>query len=237
MSTGYVTLSRQSGLMQEIQAVANNIANMSTTGFRREGIVFSEFIKAGADANQSVSLAAARGRHLDLTQGTLEPTGGVFDVAIEGEGFFVVGTPDGERLTRAGQFVPGENGDLMTPDGHVVLDEGGAPIFIPPDAIGLAIASDGTISAEGRPIARLGISIPADPSELKREGATLFFAAGDLEPVEDARVLQGFLEGSNVNPVVEIARMIEVQRAYELGQSFTDREGKRLSSLIDMLSR
>ena len=237
MSTGYVTLSRQSGLMHEMQAIANNVANMSTTGFRREDVVFSEYIRAGGTRDQSVSMAAARGRHLDLTQGTLEPTGGTFDLAIEGQGFFTVQTPGGERLTRAGHFLPGDAGDLMTPDGHLVLDDGGAPIFIPPDAPGVSIATDGTISAGGRPIARIGLVQPNDLSGLKREGANLFSAGSGVEPVEEARMLQGFLEGSNVNPVVEIARMIEVQRAYELGQSFSDQESKRLSNLIDMLSR
>lgn len=237
MSTGYVTLSRQSGLMNEMQSIANNIANMSTTGFRREGVVFSEFVKAGGNADQSVSLAAARGRHLDLTQGTIEPTGSQFDVAIEGDGFFLIQTPQGERLTRAGTFVPGDTGDLMTPDGNLVLDEGGAPIFIPPDANDLSIANDGTISTGGRPIGRLGVVIPVDPSDLTREGSTLFSTENGFEPALEPRVLQGFVEGSNVNPVSEIARMIEVQRAYELGQTFSDKESKRLSSLIDTLSR
>ncbi len=237
MSTGYVTLSRQSGLLNEMQSIANNIANMSTTGFRREGVVFSEFIKSGGTPDQSVSLAAARGRHLDLTQGTLEPTGGTFDLAIEGDGFFMVGTEQGERLTRAGSFVPGDTGDLMTPDGNLVLDDGGAPIFIPPDVSNVAIATDGTVSAEGRPLARIGVVVPTDPAGLTREGSTLFSAPDGFEPVESPRVLQGFVEGSNVNPVVEVARMIEVQRTYELGQSFSEKEGQRISSLIDMLSR
>ncbi|MFV0335154.1 MAG: flagellar hook-basal body complex protein [Tropicimonas sp.] len=237
MSTGYVTLARQSGLLNEMQAIANNLANMSTAGFRREGVVFSEFIKAGDTPDQSVSLAAARGRHLDLTQGSLEASGGTFDIAIEGEGFFLVETPSGERLTRAGTFLPGEAGDLMTPDGNLVLDEGGAPVFIPPDAGDVSIATDGTISAGGRLIARLGVVVPDDPKDLTREGSNLFSLSGQYRPADNARLLQGFVEGSNVDPVREIARMIEVQRTYELGQSFSDREGKRLSNLIDTLSR
>ncbi|NDR58532.1 flagellar hook-basal body complex protein [Aliiruegeria sabulilitoris] len=237
MSAGYVTLSRQSGLLNEMQSIANNIANMSTTGFRREGVVFSEFIKSAGDADQSVSMAAARGRNLDLSQGSLEPTDGTFDVAIEGDGFFLVETPDGQRLTRAGSFLPGDMGDLMTPDGYFVLDEGAAPIFVPPDVGNVSIATDGTISADGRPLGRIGVVTPTDSASLKREGDTLFSAAEDFEPVEFPRVLQGFVEGSNVNPVIEMARMIEVQRSYELGQSFSERESKRLSSLIDTLSR
>lgn len=237
MSTGYITLSRQSGLLREMQSIANNMANMSTTGFRREGVLFSEFIKAGNGRDQSVSLAAARARHLDLTQGTLEQTGNAFDLAIEGDGFFLVETPNGERLTRAGNFVPGDTGDLMTANGHRVLDEGGAPIFVPPDSGRIAVAADGTVSADGRPLARIGIVSPAEAGALTREGATLFSVAGEVAPVLEPRVLQGFVEGANVNPVLEIARMIEVQRAYELGQSFSERESERLSKLIDTLSR
>ncbi len=123
------------------------------------------------------------------------------------------------------------------PESVLVLDEGGAPIFVPPDAGRISIASDGTISADGRPFGRLGVVIPSDPTSLQRQGDTLFSAEGGFEPVESPRILQGFVEGSNVNPVMEMTRMIEVQRNYELGQSFSDRESKRLSSLIDTLSR
>ena len=235
--TGYVTLSRQSGLLSEMQTIANNLANMSTTGFRREGVIFSEFVKAGDTADESVSIATAHGRRIDMAQGTLEPTGGSLDVAIEGKGFFVVQTPGGERLTRAGDFLPGDAGDLMTQDGNLVLDEGGAPIFIPPDAASINIGRDGTISADGRQVARLGVVIPNDANDLAREGAMLFSTSGGYQPVEDARILQGYVEGSNVDPVREITRMIEVQRTYELGQSFSERESKRMSTLVDILSR
>ncbi len=236
MSSGFVTLSRQSGLLTEMQTIANNIANISTTGFRREGVIFSEYIKAGAVPDDSVSMAAARGRHLDLSQGTVSPTGGTFDLAIEGEGFFLVETGDGQRLTRAGSFLPGDTGDLMTPDGHLVLDEGGAPIFVPPDARSVSVATDGTISADGRPVSKIGVVLPGDTGDLTREGSTLFSTGSGVEPVEFPRVLQGFVEASNVNPVIEITRMIEVQRTYELGQALADREGKRLTSLIDTLT-
>lgn len=237
MSTGVITLSRQAGLLGEMQTIANNIANLSTTGFRREGVVFSEYVKTTEGAGGSISMAAARGRHVDMTQGSLEPTGGMFDVAIEGDGYFLIDTPRGERLTRAGSFSTDGDGNLSTPDGHKVLDEGGAPIFIPTDARNVAIAADGTMSIEGRPESRIGIVIPAEGSELTRETGALFASSAGYEPLENPNVVQGFVEQSNVNPILEITRMIEVQRAYELGQTFRDKESERVSDVIRTVTK
>jgi flagellar basal-body rod protein FlgF len=234
-SAGYTTLTRQSGLMREMAMVANNIANISTTGFRREGVVFSEFV-AGMDRDPSLSMAHASGRHVDLGQATISQTGGTFDLAIQGDGFFLVETPQGERLTRAGAFTPSSEGELVTADGHRLLDAGGAPIFVPPGAVGVAVARDGTVSAGGQPLARVGLWQPADPMTLRHQGGTLF-AADTLEPLEDGQILQGMLEDSNVEPVSEIARMITVQRAYELGQKFLDAEDARVRGVITALGR
>ncbi|OZA16400.1 MAG: flagellar basal-body rod protein FlgF [Rhodobacterales bacterium 17-64-5] len=233
-AAGYTTLNRQSGLMREMGVVANNIANASTTGFRREGVVFSEFV-AAMDQDPSLSMAYASGRHADLTQATLGQTGGAYDLAIQGEGFFLIETPDGERLTRAGAFTPSAAGELVTPDGYRLLDAGGAPVFVPPDAK-VAVARDGTVSVGGGPIAQIGLWQPVDPLTLRHQSGTLF-AAGELEPVEGAEVLQGMLEDSNVEPVSEIARMIEVQRAYEMGQKFLDAEDTRVRGVIQTLGR
>ncbi len=237
MSTSIVTLARQVGLMREMNTVANNIANAATTGYRREGVLFTEYIKA-TPGGDSLSMAAARARTIDLSQGALTQTGGTFDLAIEGEGFFLVQTPTGERLTRAGTFTPNDAGDLVTPDGHPLLDAGGAPVFAPPEAEVITIAPDGTMSADGAPIAQIGLWRPVDPTDIVREAGALFRAEQGTEPViEGGRILQGRIEGSNVDPVTEIARMIEVQRAYELGQAFLDRESDRRSKLIDTLTR
>lgn len=230
----YTTLNRQSGLMREMGVVANNIANASTAGFRREGVVFSEYV-AAMDQDPSLSMAHASGRHVDLSQATLSQTGGTFDFAIQGDGFFLVETPQGERLTRAGSFTPSAEGELVTPDGFRLLDAGGAPIFVPPDAK-VALARDGTISANGEPVAQVGLWRPSDPLALRHQSGTLF-DGGELEPVEDGQVLQGMLEDSNVQPVSEIARMIEVQRAYELGQKFLDAEDERVRGVIQALGR
>ncbi|PRY77604.1 flagellar basal-body rod protein FlgF [Yoonia maritima] len=234
-NASYTALTRQLGLMNEMQVLANNIANASTTGFRAEEVMFSEHVKALGPDTASLSMATANVRDTVMTQGSLTQTGGTFDLAIEGDGFFLVETPNGQRLTRAGAFGPNENGDLVTPDGYPVLDAGGAPMFVPQGVGRVGIGADGTISAGGQPIGQVGIFSPTDPNQMTRESGVLFDAAGGFEPVPDGRMLQGYLEESNVNPILQVSRMIEVQRAYEMGQGFLDKEHERIRGVIQSI--
>lgn len=112
---GYVALTRATGLLKTMQAVANNIANVSTTGFRREGVLFAEMVEALPAEGGSVAMTAARGRVTSQEQGALVETGGALDMAIEGEGYFTVLTPEGERLTRAGAFARSPDGEIVDP--------------------------------------------------------------------------------------------------------------------------
>ncbi|MBC7131943.1 MAG: flagellar hook-basal body complex protein [Roseovarius sp.] len=233
---GYVTLTRQSGLMREMQMIANNIANAGTTGFRAEGMVFSEFI-ARTEGGPSLSMARGNTPVFSTMQGAMEATGGSLDFAIEGEGFFLVETPEGERLTRNGVFALSGAGDLVTMDGFRVLDAGGAPVFLPPDAGPPGLGADGTLSADGRPLAQLGLFRPPGNAALIRVGNNLFESPDGIEPVEEGRILQGFREGSNVAPLSEVARMIAVQRAYEMGQSFLEAEHERIRRALDTFTR
>lgn len=234
-AAGYTTLTRQSGLMREMQVVANNIANISTTGFRREGVVFEEYIAKTPDG-PSLSMASGDGRVIDLTHAGISQTGGAFDLAIQGDGFFQVQTPDGPRLTRAGNFTPSPTGELVTNDGYRLMDDGGAAIVLPPGASKIAVAQDGTLSADGAPVAHIGLWQPGDPLSLQHQAGTMF-SADSVQPATGGVIMQGYLEDSNVEPVQEIARMIEVQRAYELGQSFMDQEDKRMRGVVDTLGR
>ena len=236
-SSTYVAITRQSGLLDEMQTVANNIANAATTGFRREGLVFSEFIQQGPEGGRSISMATARAKVTSADQGGLAKTGGSFDLAIEGGGFFMVETPNGPRLTRAGSFTPNDTGDLVNMQGHRVLDAGGAPLFVPPDVGTVTVARDGTISSGDRLIGQVGVFEVSDANLLRREDGVLFTYDAEPLPVEAPIVVQGFLEQSNVNPVYEIARMIEVQRAYEAGQKLLDREDERVRSVVRTLGQ
>ncbi len=226
----YTTLTRQSGLMREMQVIANNIANTATTGFRQEGVIFAEYV-ARTDYG-SISMATAQIHNTSTLQGTLTQTGGQFDVGLNGDGFFLIQTPEGDRLTRSGAFTPSANGDLVNMDGYPVLDPGGAPVFIPPDASDLAVAQDGTLSSQGRPLGQIGVVQPTDFNGMIRHNGTLFESTSGFEPVEQPTIMQGFLESSNVDAVGQIARMIEVQRAYEMGQNFLNAENERITSAI-----
>jgi len=233
-TAGYATLSRQTGLMREMQVVANNIANSATTGYRQEGLIFSEFIQSGP-GQSSMSMSRANIRNTSMEQGSLTQTNGTFDLAIEGDGFFMVETPMGERLTRSGAFSPNADGDLVTADGNRVLDAGGSPVFVPGDAETIHIAPDGTVSADGSPLGQIGLFMPADKHTLVREDGVMFRVDGDIEETDQAQILQGFVEGSNVNAISQVARMIEIQRAYEMGQSFLETEDQRIRNAIKNL--
>lgn len=232
----YAALTRQSGLMREMQVVANNIANSATTGFRQEGIVFSEFI-ARTQTGPSLSMATARVGITSDRQGPLTQTGAPLDLAIQGEGYFLLDTPRGERLTRSGAFSTTPDGELVTSGGYRLLDAGGAPVLVPPGAADLQLAADGTLSTRDGAVAQIGVVRPVDPLGLVREDGVMFVAEQGVEPVENTMILQGFLEGANVEPVSQIARMIEVQRAYELGQSFLDSEDERIRNALKTLGR
>ncbi len=236
-SSGYITLTRQSGLLKELQSVANNIANISTSGFRREGLVFAESLQALESEGGGIAMTEARVRYTDAGSGSMTKTGGAFDLAIDGPGFFMVETELGERLTRSGAFTPNEQGELVNMNGHRVLDSGGAPIFVPTDSGQVGVSADGTVSVNGRLIAQIGIFEVADTQSLTREDGVLFKADGDVLPAEYSRVKQGFIEGSNVEPVVEMARLIEVQRAYEMGQKLLEKEDQRIRTAVKTLGR
>ncbi|WP_300071553.1 flagellar hook-basal body complex protein [uncultured Ruegeria sp.] len=236
MDTAYVTLSRQSGLMNEMRLVANNIANANTTGYRQQGLVFSEFIR-DVPNNPSLSMSRAEARNTSLQQGVLTETGGSFDFAIEGDGFFMVETPKGNRLTRAGSFTPNAEGDLVAADGSRVLDSNGSPVFIPQDAASIDIGSDGTLSVNGQLLGQIGVYRVDEPKDLVREGNTRFRPEGDVQAVDEPVVLHRFLEGSNVNAIHQVTRLIEIQRAYELGQSFLETEDERVRGALKALMR
>ncbi len=233
----YVALSRQSGLLKELSVIAHNMANTNTTGYKKEGAIFSEYIAAlspdmpGDDVKHSLSMGRLAGHVSDFSSGTMKMTGGQLDLALEGEGFFTIQAPEGIRLSRAGHFMTNQEGIVVNADGLPLLDAGGGTIQIPFEARLIAIGGDGTISADGLELARIGI-VRADPLGLQRRGDNLWEAVNGYEPAEEARLLQGFLEDSNVQPLEEIARMIEVQRMYDAGQKLLDLEHERINKVI-----
>jgi flagellar basal-body rod protein FlgF len=234
----YAMLGRQQGLMQEMQVVANNIANSSTTGYKSDRALFGEFLVATGSQSSSLSMGGLAGHSFAMEQGALKITGGELDLAIQGDGFFLVNTEQGQRLTRAGHFQLSTDGQLVDMNGSPVLNAGGAPINIPPNASQVRIASDGTITisaGDGFPpqeVGQVGIVTVDQEATLVRDSNSYFSAPDGHRPAENNEIVQGALEQSNVSPVLEVARMIEVQRAYEAGQALFEREDQRISKII-----
>jgi len=222
-----VGLSRQTALQRELDVVANNIANLNTTGYKADGTVFSEFLNANSQfmpPTQRVSFVQDRMSWHDMSQGTIQRTAGPLAVAIDGDGMLVVQTARGERYTRNGALQLNNVGELVTLSGDKVMGENG-PITLQQTDRDIVITKDGTIKV------REGISVNSDstrgklrvvtfasPMSLQKDGASTFAAPDGVtpQPVPDANinVVQGALEKSNVRPVIEMSRMIEVTRAY-----------------------
>ncbi|MFO1038609.1 MAG: flagellar basal-body rod protein FlgF [Geminicoccaceae bacterium] len=220
-TTNYVTLSRQIGLQRQMTMIAGNIANAMTTGFQAERPRFEAYLEdAGTPGNVAF---VQQGQPLrDLSPGEVTTTGNRLDVALAGEGYLAFAAPGGTRYGRAGHFEIDANGQLVGEHGYPVLDDGGSPIVLPLDDHEITIAEDGNIATRAGPVARLQIVTFPDQQQMQREGEGLLSTSQTPTPVTDARVVQGALEGSNVRPVVEITRMMEVVRAFEGAQRLLD---------------
>lgn len=229
----YTSLTRLQGLEMEMRSVANNLANSSTTGYKSDRPYFAEFLVSTESDLGSLSMGGVNGQIFNLDQGALNLTGGSLDVAIQGDGYFAVDTAQGPRLTRAGSFTVSPDGVLMDPMGSAVLAAGGNPINIPDNATTIAIAADGALTVNGQIVNRIGV-FEAN-GQIQRETSTYFVAPEGYQAIETASVVQGALEQSNVSPVLEISRMIEVQRAYEAGQSLVELDDNRMEQTISTL--
>lgn len=215
-----VNLSRQMALGRELDVIANNVANVNTNGFKARASRFQEYMRTPASAeafprpDRRVSYVLDNGTALDTSSGAIERTGNPLDAAIKGDAFFAVQTPAGERYTRNGSFELDGRGQLVNSDGHVVLGDGG-PITFSPNEYGFNIAADGTITTDQGQRGKLRLVRFADQQALKNEGANLFSSAAAAQPAgAAASVASGAVERSNVKPVLEMSRLMEVNRAY-----------------------
>ena len=163
-------------------------------------------------------------------------TNSSLDLAIHGDGYFVVDTPDGQRYTRHGVFQLDNTGNIVTTEGHSVLSSGGAPIAIPLDTSTITITRDGTISADTNQIGQIKLVRFDDPQALSKVGSGLYDAKNQTpQPANDSEVLQGMVETSNVKGVVEMTRMIDTVRAYQSAAKLADTEHQRILDAIDAL--
>ncbi|PTS88083.1 MULTISPECIES: flagellar basal-body rod protein FlgF [unclassified Caulobacter] len=238
----YVGLSRQLTLRRELDIVANNIANANTTGFKAEELmVRTEPARPARTLGGSnpVKFVLDDGVTRDFTQGAMTKTGGDFDLAIEGQGFFKVQTAGGERYTRDGRFTTNPEGKLVTQGGAPVLDEGGGEILIDPKLGAVSIGKDGLVSQGQVRVGKIGVVSTQDLSALRKDGDNLYrnVANVTLQPAPSAVVHQGMLESSNVQSVVQITKLIEVQRAYESMAKMMDNTAELTRSAVERLGK
>jgi flagellar basal-body rod protein FlgF len=222
----YINLSSQVALRRQLDILANNIANTNTTGFKAERSVFSDFITDGGSAGP-LSFVIDRASFTDFTTGAPEQTGRPLDLAITGDGFFAVQTDDGIRYTRDGRFQINEEGVLTNTYGDPVLDVGGGQITVPIAvaseingtidivAQDLDIAGTGLVSANENNIGQIGVFSINDQQAMNRNENLMFESDQPLTPVENPNVLQGFVEGSNVNALSDMVSFMEASRSYE----------------------
>lgn len=234
-----IGLSRQMALQRQMDVLANNIANINTTGFKAEQVLFEEYVMPVARDNdfptldQPLSYVQDWATIHDLAGGAIVQTGSELDVALNGEGFFAVQTPAGERWTKAGAFQLDNNGTLVDSSGNPVLGAGG-PITFGPDETGITIGADGAISSSAGARGQLRIVEFANPQALVREGANLF-SGGTPTASTSTRVMQGHIERSNVSGVAEMAEMIRVTRAYESVASLAQKQDDMRRNAIQRL--
>lgn len=225
----YNVLASAMGQEERLNMIANNLANVNTVGFKQDRALFADYEKAVAEMNGTTpdpdpakpTIAFFSGGYIDFSKGSAIPTGGTLDLMINGDGFFEIensGGPD-TFYTRAGNFAVNGLGELSTQDGRRVLNGTGSPIVIG-NAFDVLISADGTITSGDENLGRIQFVRFDDPTVLVKYGEGLFRAPGDITPTvaADGQIRQGYLEGSNVNTIEELVRMIQNQRAYQANQ-------------------
>ena len=248
-NTLLVGLSRQMTLERQMDVVANNVANINTTGFKADRSLFEEFLKSGAHednfmrSDRRVSFVQDRATLHDFAAGPSEQTKTPLDVTIDGNAFLVVQTPAGERYTRDGSLQINNQGQLVTAGGNPVMGVSGPIVFQPTDKE-INIASDGNVTVlegTGRTDSvrgKLRLVSFADAQKLVKEGGNLYSAGQGVaaQPDITSRVRQGFIEKSNVNSVHEMSRMIEITRTYTQISALLQQQSDLHKSAIEKLA-
>ena len=235
-----IAASRLVAQQRTLDVIANNLSNANTPGFKAERVQFSDWL-----ARQSGGATPRGGNPIAYTQdratwreqetGTISHTGNPLDLALTGQGYFTVNTAGGPRLTRDGRFELLPSGTIADTDGNPVLDTNGQPIQLAPTDTDITVAGDGTVSSQNGQIGQIGVVQPSNPMLLTAEGGTLFRSGSTTAPVASPAIEQGAVEESNVQPVLEVTRMIDGERQFEFVAQFVQAESDRQTNSIDKL--
>lgn len=216
--------------MRRLESASQDLANINTAGYKGQRLAFSEVLaKRVPPEDRPGGFVAVSGQRTNLHQGALEANGNPFHLALEGDGYFVVQTPRGERYTRNGSFTLRPDGTLITPNGDSVLTDGG-PIQLSGGT--MVVGADGTVSVDNNPIGKLRVVRFSDATKAEKEGANMFRSdAANVTDAGDARVVQGHLEQSNISAVDSMVALISLNRQFESYQ----RAMKLLDSITEKM--
>jgi flagellar basal-body rod protein FlgF len=231
-----VALSAQLAMEKRLDTIANNLANVGTAGFRSEEVKF-ESVLSRASA-RTVAFASDGQQYISTRAGALTETGNPMDMAVAGEAFFAIQTSKGTVYTRDGRMQMSEAGQLQTVNGEPFLDVGGAPMEVDPNGGPIHIAHDGMLTQAGGQLGAVGLFRMPAGANLTRAGTSGVIPDVAAQPVvefNDDRVAQGFVEGSNVNPILEMTRLIEVQRIFEQAASMIQTSENSLNEAVTQL--
>jgi flagellar basal-body rod protein FlgF len=235
-----IVASRLIAQQRAMDVIADNIANANTPGYRTERVLFSDWLSrqtgtAAPSGGETIAFTQDRATWREQQPGSLTRTGNTFDLALTGDGYFTVSTKNGPRLTRDGRFGRMPDGTVADGAGDAVLDSNGRPILLSPTDTRITIAGDGTMSSESGQLGKIGVVRPTDPMKLSAEGGTLLRADTPTTPSTAPGVVQGAVEGSNVQPVLEVTRMMDNARQFQFAAQFIQAESDRQQGAIDKL--
>lgn len=235
-----VATSRLVAQQRTLDVIADNLANANTPGYKAERVQFSDWLSKQSGGSTPpggtpIAYTQDRATWREQQAGTITHTGNPLDLAITGNGYFTVSTPSGPRLTRDGRFSLLPSGTVSDTAGNAVLDSNGQPIQLAPADTNISIAGDGTVSTANGQVGKIGVVQPSDPHLLRAEGNTLFSSGSTTAPVASPALEQGAVEESNVQPVMEVTRMIDGERQFEFLAQFVQAESDRQQNSIDKL--
>jgi flagellar basal-body rod protein FlgF len=238
-NTSYVALSRQTTLWNQLEVVANNLANVNTTAYRGKEMMFTEYLTKTLNDDsvfrEQVNFVQDYGMAENVSPGPLKQTDNPMDIALEGEGYFVVEGADSQMYTRAGRFMLDADGKVVNSSGQALLTEDGNPLFIAPNESKFTVSRDGTVATENAVLGRLKVVTFDDQQALVNVGDNMYDSLPGQEekPVENRMVAQGMLEGSNVNGIVEMTKLIDLQRSYGHANQMIESENDRIRKTVD----
>jgi flagellar basal-body rod protein FlgF len=235
-NTIFIALSRQTGLEQKMSVLANNIANVNTPGYRAQNTVFNQYLVEGEDKNKDIYQVLDYGEYMNTAAGSISQTGNPMDLAIKGDAYFAVQTPQGLGYTRAGKLTLNINNELVNPAGYPITDDGGNPIALPPNAKEFIVDEMGNISTDQGTIGKLNLVEFGNQQNLKAAGNGVYLTDDQGIPSTTSRVIQGAYEKSNVQGVLEMSRMIETSRDYQSLSRVLQGDHERQRSMIQKLT-